>query len=92
MTTETKTETKNRAKPGSRTEELPELGVGVSLPAGYSAAYFRRRKKLAVLRADDRTHYLVFDITTGTSVRVDDTKQACRLMSQVAKGEVTLAV
>jgi hypothetical protein len=83
-------EMKKRAKPGARVEEIPDFGIAV--PAGYTPAYFRRRKKLAVLRADDRTHYLVFDVTTGDSVKVDDTKQACKLMSQIRKGEVTLAV
>jgi hypothetical protein len=81
-----------RFKPGSRYEELPELGAGVSLPAGYTPAYCRRRAKLAVLRADDRTHYLVFSLKTGASVQVDDTKQACTLMKQIAKGQFTLAV
>lgn len=83
-------EMKKRAKPGARVEEIPDLGV--ALPEGYTPAYFRRRKKLALLRADDRTHYVIFDIATGASMRVDDTKQACRLMSQIRKGEVTLAV
>ena len=84
-------EEKKRAKPGSRVEEVPELGEGVAFPAGYTPAYFRRRKKLVVLRADDRTHYLVFDATNGEYTQVDDTKAASILMSKIRKGEVTLA-
>lgn len=86
------TEVTNRFKPGTRQEELPELSAGIHLPAGYTPAYCRRRAKLAVLRAHDRTHYLVFSLKTGASIRVDDTKQACTLMKQIAKGQYTLAV
>lgn len=80
-----------RVKPYTRTEPLPELAEGVKLPTGYTPAYFRRRKTLAVLRAVDCTHYLVFDINTGKSVQVANTKEASQTMAAIRRGEKSLA-
>lgn len=75
-----------RVKPYTRTESLPELGKGVKLPKNYEPAYFRKRKTLAVLRAVDKTHYLVFDTSTGKSIQVASTKEASQTMSAIRKG------
>lgn len=75
-----------RAKPYSRTEVLPDLPRGVKLPKGYTAAYFRKRKSLAVLRAADRSHYLVFNTATGQSLQVSSTEEASKTMSAIRRG------
>jgi hypothetical protein len=80
-----------RVKPYTRTEELPELGEGVNLPDGYTPAYFRKRKTLAVLRAVDCTHYIVFDTSSGKSMQVASTKEASQTMSAIRRGEKTFA-
>lgn len=80
-----------RVKPYTRTEEIPQLAEGVKLPEGYTPAYFRRRKTLAVLRAVDCTHYLVFDINTGKSMQVANTKEASQTMAAIRRGEKSLA-
>jgi hypothetical protein len=80
-----------RVKPYTRTEELPELAEGVTLPAGYTPAYFRKRKTLAVLRAVDRTHYLVFDTSTGNKLKVGTCKEASSTMSEIRRGLKTFA-
>ena len=82
----TKTKAPLRAKPGTRTETLPALARGVKLPAGYTPAYFRKRKTLAVLRADDSSHYLIFNTTTGEKMQVSDTKEASVTMSAIRRG------
>jgi hypothetical protein len=79
-----------RVKPYTRTEQLPELGKGVKLPTGYEPAYFRKRKTLAVLRAVDKTGYIVFDVSTGNSIKVLTTKEASQTMSAIRRGEKTL--
>jgi hypothetical protein len=80
-----------RVKPYTRTESLPELGKGVKMPKSYEPAYFRKRKTLAVLRAVDKTHYLVFDTNTGKSIQVASTKEASQTMSAIRRGEKTFA-
>ena len=75
-----------RAKPYSRTEVLPDLPRGVKLPKGYTPAYFRKRKSLAVLRAADRSHYLVFNTATGQSLQVTSTEEASKTMSAIRRG------
>ena len=75
-----------RTKPGTRVETLPPLSRGVKLPSGYTPAYFRKRKTLAVLRAVNSSHYLVFNTSTGEKLQVASTKEASRFMSQVRKG------
>ena len=80
--------TSTRFKPWTRTESLPELTV--KIPSGYTPAYYRKRKNLAVLRASDNTHYLVFNTSTGESATVKGTREASELMSAVRKGVVTL--
>jgi hypothetical protein len=80
-----------RVKPYTRTEQLPELGKGVKLPNGYEPAYFRKRKTLAVLRATDKSHYVIFDVNTGNSMKVLTTKEASQTMSAIRRGEKTLA-
>lgn len=80
-----------RVKPYTRTEELPELGEGVNLPEGYTPAYFRKRKALAVLRAVDCTHYIVFDTSNGKSMQVANTKEASQTMSAIRRGEKSFA-
>jgi hypothetical protein len=80
-----------RVKPYHRTEALPELAKGVKLPKGYTPAYFRKRKSLAVLRAVDRSHYLVFSTATGEKTQVTSTKEASQLMSGILKGKKKLA-
>lgn len=75
-----------RSKPGTRVETLPALPRGVKLPAGYTPAYFRKRKTLAVLRAVDSSHYLIFNTTTGEKMQVDSTKEASQTMSQIRRG------
>jgi hypothetical protein len=79
-----------RVKPYTRTEDLPELAEGVTLPEGYVPAYFRKRKTLAVLRSVDRTHYLVFDTSTGNKMRVTSCKEASATMSEIRRGIKTL--
>jgi hypothetical protein len=69
---------------GTRTEALPALAKGVKLPAGYVPAYFRKRNSLAVLRSKTDRAYLVFDISTGFSREVKNTKEASILMSKIA--------
>jgi hypothetical protein len=63
----------------------------VKLPSGYEPAYFRKRKTLAVLRAANRSHYLVFDISTGMKTQVANTKEASKLMSELRRGKKKLA-
>lgn len=75
-----------RVKPYTRTEQLPQLAKGVKLPKNYEPAYFRKRKTLAVLRALDKTHYLVFDTNTGKSIQVANTKEASQTMSAIRRG------
>jgi hypothetical protein len=82
----TKTKAPLRAKPGTRVETLPALARGVKLPAGYTPAYFRKRKTLAVLRAVDSSHYLIFNTTTGEKLQVSDTKEASKTMSAIRRG------
>jgi len=101
MTTETETKeiieptaTKKklvRVKPYTRTQDLPELAEGVTLPEGYVPAYYRKRKTLAVLRAVDCTHYLVFDTTTGNKMQVLSCKEASSTMSEIRRGIKTFA-
>jgi hypothetical protein len=74
-----------RTKPGTRVETLPPLKRGVKLPNGYTPAYFRKRKTLAVLRAVDSAHYLVFNTSTGEKMQVASTKEASRFMSNFVK-------
>lgn len=80
-----------RVKPYTRTESLPELGKGVRMPKNYEPAYFRKRKTLAVLRAVNKTHYLVFDTNTGKSIQVANTKEASQTMSAIRKGTKSFA-
>lgn len=80
-----------RVKPYTRTEELPELGKDIELPAGYVPAYFRKRKTLAVLRAVDTRTYLVFDTQTGKSLKADTCAQASAMMSEIRRGLLNFA-
>jgi hypothetical protein len=80
-----------RVKPYTRVEKLPELPKGVKLPSGYEPAYFRKRKTLAVLRATNKSHYLVFDTSTGKKIEVANTKEASRLMSEIRRGVKSFA-
>ena len=80
-----------RTKPGTRVETLPPLSRGVKLPSGYTPAYFRKRKTLAVLRATNKSHYLVFDTSTGKKIEVANTKEASRLMSEIRRGVKSFA-
>jgi hypothetical protein len=80
-----------RVKPYTRVEKLPELSKGVKLPSGYEPAYFRKRKTLAVLRATNKSHYLVFDTSTGKKIEVANTKEASRLMSEIRRGVKSFA-
>jgi hypothetical protein len=80
-----------QTKPYTRVETLPTLPKGVKLPSGYEPAYFRKRKTLAVLRAANRSHYLVFDISTGMKTQVANTKEASKLMSELSRGKKKLA-
>lgn len=80
-----------QTKPYTRVELLPALPKGVKLPSGYEPAYFRKRKTLAVLRAANRSHYLVFDISTGMKTQVANTKEASILMSELRRGKKKLA-
>jgi len=75
-----------QTKPYTRVETLPALPKGVKLPSGYEPAYFRKRKTLAVLRAKDRSHYLVFNTSTGDKFQVPNTKEASKFMSDVRRG------
>lgn len=80
-----------QTKPYTRVESLPALPKGVKLPSGYEPAYYRKRKTLAVLRAANRSHYLVFDISTGKKTQVANTKEASVLMSELSRGKKKLA-
>ena len=82
-----KTKSPARAKPGTRVEQLPSLARGVKLPNGYTPAYFRKRKTLAVLRAVDSSHYLIFNTTTGEKMQVPNTKEASQTMSAIRRGQ-----
>lgn len=82
----TKTKPVLRAKPGTRVETLPALARGIKLPTGYTPAYFRKRKTLAVLRAVDSSHYLIFNTSTGEKMQVSDTKEASKTMSAIRRG------
>ena len=80
-----------QTKPYTRVESLPALPKGVKLPSGYEPAYFRKRKTLAVLRAANRSHYLVFDTSTGKKIQVANTKEASKLMSELRRGTKSFA-
>lgn len=80
-----------RAKPYTRVEKLPELPKGVKLPSGYEPAYFRKRKNLAVLRAANKSHYLIFQTTTGKKIEVASTEEASKLMSEIRRGVKSFA-
>lgn len=81
-----KATTTRRARPGTRVETLPALTRGVKLPKGYTPAYFRKRKTLAVLRPTDSSHYLIFNTSTGEQLQVASTKEASQLMSEIRRG------
>ena len=93
MTTTKSKSAATRWAPGTRLETLPPLPKGVKIPAGYVPAYFRKRHSLAVLRStkDKGKGLLVFDVTTGKSREVPNTKKASVLMSKIAKGTARLA-
>ena len=75
------------AKPRTRVENLPKLGEGVSLPEGYTPAYFRKRHGLLVLRAvDAKNDYLVFSVKTGEFIKVKNTRESSKLMAAIGKG------
>jgi hypothetical protein len=76
-----------QTKPYTRVESLPALPKGVKLPSGYEPAYYRKRNTLAVLRAANRSHYLVFNISTGKKTQVANTKEASKLMSELNRGK-----
>jgi hypothetical protein len=80
-----------QTKPYTRVELLPALPKGVKLPSGYEPAYYRKRKTLAVLRATNRSHYLVFDTSTGKKIQVANTKEASVLMSELRRGTKSFA-
>jgi len=80
-----------QTKPYTRVESLPALPKGVKLPSGYEPAYYRKRNTLAVLRAANRSHYLVFNISTGKKTKVANTKEASMLMSELNRGKKSLA-
>jgi hypothetical protein len=76
-----------RVKPYTRVENhLPALAEGVELPEGYVPAYYRKRKSLIVLRATDRSHYVVFDANTGDKKKVSTCADASALMSAIRRG------
>jgi hypothetical protein len=79
-----------RPAPRTRVELLPKLVKGIKLPAGYTPAYYRRRQHLAVLRADNSSHYLIFDVTSGKSRQTPTTHSAALLMSAVSHGTARL--
>lgn len=83
--------TQSAAKPRTRTETLPKLGPGVTIPDGYVPAYFRKRHGLLVLRTLETTDYLVFSIRTGEYVSVKNTKEASKLMAAIARGLASLS-
>jgi len=80
-----------QTKPYTRVESLPALPKGVKLPSGYEPAYYRKRNTLAVLRAANRSHYLVFNISTGKKTQVANTKEASMLMSELNRGKKSSA-
>jgi len=80
-----------RARPYTRVEKLPELPKGVKLPSGYEPAYFRKRKALAVLRATNKSHYLIFQTTTGKKIQVANTEEASKIMSEIRRGVKSFA-
>lgn len=83
-------EKKPRWKPYTRVEQPGAIAKGVKIPSGYTPAYFRKRASLAVLRANDCSHYLVFNTATGAHLPVPTCKVASETMSQVRKGELKL--
>lgn len=89
MTT-TAAEKKPRWKPWTRVEQPGVVAKGVKLPSGYTPAYFRKRASLAVLRANDCSHYLIFNTSTGASMVATTCKIASETMSQIRKGELKL--
>jgi hypothetical protein len=83
--------TDNKTKHRTRVVALPRLGHGIEIPAGFTPAYFRKRKGLAMLRSDSSKSYLVFSIVTGQFIEVRNTREASRTMSAIAKGEKTFS-
>lgn len=79
-----------RPAPRTRVELLPKLDKGIKLPAGYTPAYYRKRQHLAVLRANNNRHYLVFDVTTGKYRQTPTTNSAAILMGKVSHGTARL--
>lgn len=71
-----------------------ELGEGVALPEGWDVAYARPRASLVTLRqvTDEGAEYLVFDVTTGASADAENTRDAGRIMREVKKGDLELAL
>ena len=79
-----------RIAPRTRVELLPTMSKGIKLPAGYTPAYYRKRQHLAVLRADNSSHYLIFDVTTGKFRQTPTTSTAAALMTAVTNGTARL--
>jgi hypothetical protein len=76
---------KVKAAPKTRTESLPRLPEGVTVPSGYVPAYYRKRASLAVLRALDNSGYLVLEVQTGAIHKAATTRETSKLMAQIGR-------
>ena len=82
--------TKERIKKW-RVETLPTLPEGVEVPAGYTPAYFRKRHGLATLRGADNKSYLVFQVNTGKTIEVKNSRDASHVMAEIARGKISFS-
>lgn len=73
-------------KSRTRTETVPRLAPGIEIPAGYVAAYYRKRHGLLTLRGPERKDYLVFSIKTGERIPVRSSREASKIMAAIARG------
>jgi len=73
---------RERAKPFTRTEQAT---FEVPAVKGFTVAYTRRRIQTAVLRADDRSGYLVLHVPTGVRTEAANTTEARELTNKLAE-------
>lgn len=73
-------------------EYKDKLGEGVHLPRNYEVAYLRPRSSYALLRkvTQDSVSYLVFNLATGESESVDNTREGGARMRELRKAELEL--
>ena len=77
-----------RARPYTRRETDWTLSEAVSLPDGYTPAYQRKRIHTLVLRADDRSGYLLLNTQTGATIPASGTVDARDKTNKLRSGEL----